>query len=662
MLSKIGSLKNMLSKKGNTSSSSNTNANDGGIWSWNNNGHWQPFDAVASKQIDTELRNQWLNTNQHALVFPLTKGPWFSQSKNRGIYFCNVQLNASRDKITGVVQQNTRTGFARQMTRKPLFACPGKGSSTKRRLSGIFKKKANKTSTNSNKNNNNNAAITIQAFGNTINSPVMDDSGGVCWSWRNDYQWEAYDPKTIAQVEAAYQAQEKSVVLNQGPFFGSSKRKGLYMVLFDEGNTIPACFTQINTQTRFARQVTRTEGGVALHMDMNDSNESKQDKWRSYYRPMTSACFKKLKDKEKICNICFLEFEEKELFENQCEEFKTLVQGDAPKESNTNSAMNDKEEMQDVPSNDEPIANNVMNEDANDKEEIQDGPLNDELITNDVMNEDTNEDNTDNNQKTNDINEAVPPEEDSDGDSVMLDTVATADDNANPNVPETIEENDAKEDPKENAKDVGHIKISKTLANQIENDTIIHLSKCNNDDHYFHRECITRWLNEKGKCCHCQTRYAIETGNQPTTGRVSWSFIDMPCRGFKKCGTIKIGFEFEGGMQGEEHYHPGQTYSGDMREVYFPNNEQGRQALELTKIAWNRRLIFTVGTSLTTKRENCIVWTSLHFKTRLDGGQEAHGWPDDTYFDRFEKELEAKGVTVNDIDDDTKDRIKNGYQ
>ncbi len=83
--------------------------------------------------------------------------------------------------------------------------------------------------------------------------------------------------------------------------------------------------------------------------------------------------------------------------------------------------------------------------------------------------------------------------------------------------------------------------------------------------------------------------------------------------------------------------YSGQTYHGAHREVYFPNNEQGRETctVELTKSAFNGRFTFTIGTSLTTKKENRIVWGSIHFKSRMEGGQQRHGYPDETYFDHL---------------------------
>ena len=64
---------------------------------------------------------------------------------------------------------------------------------------------------------------------------------------------------------------------------------------------------------------------------------------------------------------------------------------------------------------------------------------------------------------------------------------------------------------------------------------------------------------------------------------------------------------------------------------------------------------------MTNKRENRIVWTSIHYKTRLNGGEQRHGYPDKTYFDRFKEELKAKGVTPEDLDENAKQNIQNGY-
>ena len=41
-----------------------------------------------------------------------------------------------------------------------------------------------------------------------------------------------------------------------------------------------------------------------------------------------------------------------------------------------------------------------------------------------------------------------------------------------------------------------------------------------------------------------------------------------------------------------------------------------------------------MGRSVTTGRDNQIVWNGIHHKTNTSGGSSHFGYPDDTYFDR----------------------------
>ena len=76
------------------------------------------------------------------------------------------------------------------------------------------------------------------------------------------------------------------------------------------------------------------------------------------------------------------------------------------------------------------------------------------------------------------------------------------------------------------------------------------------------------------------------------------------------------------------------SFSGTHRTAYLPINEKGNEVLELLKTAFNRRLIFTVGRSVTTGRDNQVVWNGIHHKTNTSGGSSHFGYPDETYFDR----------------------------
>ena len=50
-----------------------------------------------------------------------------------------------------------------------------------------------------------------------------------------------------------------------------------------------------------------------------------------------------------------------------------------------------------------------------------------------------------------------------------------------------------------------------------------------------------------------------------------------------------------------------------------------------------------IGRSLTTGRDNQIVW-NLHHKTSMDGGVQSFGYPDPSYFNRIRDELKEFGI------------------
>jgi deltex-like protein len=65
----------------------------------------------------------------------------------------------------------------------------------------------------------------------------------------------------------------------------------------------------------------------------------------------------------------------------------------------------------------------------------------------------------------------------------------------------------------------------------------------------------------------------------------------------------------------------GARYAGTSRTCYLPDTPEGREVLELLKIGWERRLLFRIGTSVTTGNSNCVVWNDVHHKTSLAGGK-----------------------------------------
>jgi deltex-like protein len=95
------------------------------------------------------------------------------------------------------------------------------------------------------------------------------------------------------------------------------------------------------------------------------------------------------------------------------------------------------------------------------------------------------------------------------------------------------------------------------------------------------------------------------------------------------------------GIQGAEHPNPGRPYYavGFPRVCYLPDTAKGRKVLHLLRIAFQRRLVFTVGRSVTTGREDVITWSGIHHKTEPIGALNPH------YIDNCLAELAALGIT-----------------
>uniref|UniRef100_A0A8C8RDT3 E3 ubiquitin-protein ligase n=1 Tax=Pelusios castaneus TaxID=367368 RepID=A0A8C8RDT3_9SAUR len=168
------------------------------------------------------------------------------------------------------------------------------------------------------------------------------------------------------------------------------------------------------------------------------------------------------------------------------------------------------------------------------------------------------------------------------------------------------------------------------------------LEKCK---HSFCEDCITRALQVKKACPMCGRFYGQLVGNQPENGRMlvsKDSSLLLP--GYEKYGTIIIQYVFPPGIQGVEHPNPGVRYPGTTRVAYLPDCPEGNKVLALFRKAFDQRLTFTIGTSMTTGRANVITWNDIHHKTNCTGGPQLFGYPDPTYLARVQEELRAKGL------------------
>ncbi|XP_035289574.1 probable E3 ubiquitin-protein ligase DTX2 isoform X1 [Anguilla rostrata] len=178
--------------------------------------------------------------------------------------------------------------------------------------------------------------------------------------------------------------------------------------------------------------------------------------------------------------------------------------------------------------------------------------------------------------------------------------------------------------------------------------TVGKFTKCG---HNLHLLCMLAMYNNGTKdgslqCPSCKTIYGEKTGTQPK-GKMEIYSIPQQLPGHSDCGTIQIIYSIPPGIQGPEHPNPGQPYTcrGFPRLCFLPDNHKGRKVLELLKVAWTRRLIFTVGTSSTTGEPDTVVWNEIHHKTEMMSNISGHGYPDPNYLDNVLSELAAQGVT-----------------
>ena len=145
-------------------------------------------------------------------------------------------------------------------------------------------------------------------------------------------------------------------------------------------------------------------------------------------------------------------------------------------------------------------------------------------------------------------------------------------------------------------------------------------------------------------CPVCGTKYGLP-GPQPT-GRMECTLEpNAPCAGHEHTaqGSLVIEYSFHDGIQQPQHPKPGQPYRGTRRTAILPNDDVGHMCLALLVKAFDQGLLFRVGNSSTTGREDVVVW-AIHQKTSQHGGPTNHGWPDPEYIQRLKSECAAAGV------------------
>lgn len=175
--------------------------------------------------------------------------------------------------------------------------------------------------------------------------------------------------------------------------------------------------------------------------------------------------------------------------------------------------------------------------------------------------------------------------------------------------------------------------------NEQDSNKIVKLNKC--EGHFFHLECIE--MCHKGahlRCPICGYIYGIMTGDMPpgTMYVMKHSPDTIEIEGCPNTPVLEIIYQMKAGTRDNIQY------PGTKRHAFLPCTKEGEEILRLLLISFERRLTFTIGTSVTTGRPNQIIWNGIHHKTSVGGGPACFGYPDDTYFCRVKEELAAKGI------------------
>lgn len=75
------------------------------------------------------------------------------------------------------------------------------------------------------------------------------------------------------------------------------------------------------------------------------------------------------------------------------------------------------------------------------------------------------------------------------------------------------------------------------------------------------------------------------------------------------------------------------------------------QVLKLLIKAWERRLTFTIGQSVTTGAANCVVWNGIHHKTEMMD-RSGHGYPAPNFLANVTMECAALGIVDSEEEEE----------
>uniref|UniRef100_A0A182Q4P1 E3 ubiquitin-protein ligase n=1 Tax=Anopheles farauti TaxID=69004 RepID=A0A182Q4P1_9DIPT len=174
------------------------------------------------------------------------------------------------------------------------------------------------------------------------------------------------------------------------------------------------------------------------------------------------------------------------------------------------------------------------------------------------------------------------------------------------------------------------------------------LTRCR---HQMHLDCLNNlllkqrrtdpWLKQYYiECPTCMSVYGVKYGNQPHGTMCCELVATVP--GNTPTAVHKITFNFTSGLQGYQHPNPGKPFFavGFPRHCFLPNTSLGMKMVYYLDVAFKRRLLFTIGRSVTTGSDDVVMWTHPEYMSQL-----TTMFPDPEIVDRCLQQLVHLGVT-----------------
>ena len=126
-------------------------------------------------------------------------------------------------------------------------------------------------------------------------------------------------------------------------------------------------------------------------------------------------------------------------------------------------------------------------------------------------------------------------------------------------------------------------------------------------EHIFKEKTVIKWLKSNPRCPICNAHYGVGVDSRLDPCPLNWIHIELAVV-HQVSVLFVIRYQFPNGIQGSRM----QIRDNDIKEhlgyVIILIQKMGNTMVELLKLAFLNGVLFVVGQSVTTGRNNCVVW------------------------------------------------------